>query len=173
MASSKSNDSTNPARRPLRVIDLTEEDSPNLESYTAPTPVRGRGRKREVDLVDVDNDIEPKSAPARPREGVKKPKHAPIAEEKRLGKWRSQPTQQLRDRIHRCLTQRMVVLNRHRDMEVSPPEELFQIAGTTGNVYQVHIKRKSTCSCPDGIQVMVPYCVISCSAGLTVLDWAV
>ncbi|KAH0613138.1 uncharacterized protein H6S33_009518 [Morchella sextelata] len=106
------------------------------------TKPRGVGKGKEV--------AGPSSAKA---PSIKKAKNTPAAEEeKRLGRWRSQPTHQLRDRIHRCLTQRMVVLDRHRNMEVSPPEEIFQIAGSTGNVYQVHIKRKSTCSCPDGIQ---------------------
>jgi hypothetical protein len=29
------------------------------------------------------------------------------------------------------------------------PEEVFDIAGTTGNVYQVTISKVPSCSCPD------------------------
>lgn len=126
------------------------EDIETIESKSTSAKSRGAGKGKEV--------AEPSSAKA---PSIKKAKHVPAAgEEKRLGRWRSQPTHQLRDRIHRCLTQRMVVLDRHRNMEVSPPEEIFQIAGSTGNVYQVHIKHQSTCSCPDGIKVRVPVCNI-------------
>jgi len=42
----------------------------------------------------------------------------------------------------------MFVIHRTRTGTDSCPEELVDIAGTTGNVYQVHIKQVPSCSCP-------------------------
>lgn len=139
------------------VIDLTEDSSTLSPLSTIPGK---RVRKRRADQENDNDELvtEPKAArrgkaKAEPKAPSPKKQKKDVHEEKRLSRWRAQPTQQLRDRIHRCLTQRMVVLDRERDMESSPPEETFQIAGSTGNVYQVRIANKSNCNCPDGIKV--------------------
>lgn len=165
-------------RSRARIIDLTEDNSslPQPSAVVAPDPApKKRGRKRKVSEEnngDGDSElvvVQPKSTSAKAKtkgkaraEPVVANKPSPkkqkkdVPEEKRLSRWRTQPPQQLRDRIHRCLTQRMVVLDRERDMDSYPPQEKFQIAGSTGNVYRVHIKNKSTCDCPDGIKVGTP-----------------
>ena len=73
--------------------------------------------------------------------------------EKRMKLWRKKPPATVSQRIDRCLTQRMVVLDRQRAMDGDVPEEIDQIAGSTGNVYTVHIKRVPTCDCPDSVRI--------------------
>lgn len=160
--------STRVTRSHAPIIDLTEDNltsNPQL-AITAPTP-KGRVHKRKASQENDDDGlamIESKSILAKAKgkgkakaeptpKGSPKKQKKDVPEEKRLSRWRAQPTQKLRDRIHRCLTQRMVVLDRERDMECDPPEETFKIAGSTGNVYQVHITNKPSCNCPDGIKV--------------------
>lgn len=160
--------STRVTRSHAPIIDPTGDNSNTQSATTAPAPgKRARQLKRKAGQENDDNDefvmIESKSTPVKAimKGKAKAPAKGPspkkqkkdVSEEKRLSRWRAQPTQQLRDRIHRCLTQRMVVLDRERNMESHPPEETFKIAGSTGNVYQVLITNKSSCNCPDGIKV--------------------
>ncbi|KAF8474929.1 hypothetical protein BDZ91DRAFT_712017 [Kalaharituber pfeilii] len=70
--------------------------------------------------------------------------------ERRLKKWRSHAPIAVKDRLARCRYQRMFVIGRERVEGASPPEEKFKMAGTTGNVYTVHIKKVPKCTCPDG-----------------------
>jgi len=73
------------------------------------------------------------------------------APEKRAKLWRKQPPKTVSERIGRCLTQRMVVLDRQRVVENDIPQEIVKIAGSTGNVYTVHIKQVPICDCPDSV----------------------
>ncbi|KAF8428771.1 hypothetical protein EV426DRAFT_585844 [Tirmania nivea] len=68
----------------------------------------------------------------------------------RAARWRPHPPQAVMERIFRCRTQRMFVIGRVPVEGADPPQEQFQIAGTTGNIYTVHIKNRPTCTCPDG-----------------------
>lgn len=162
--------STRVTRSHAPIVDLTEDNltSNPQPTITAPTQEK-RVRKRKADQGNDDGELaaaEPKPTSAKAKgkgkakveptpakESSPKKQKQDVPEEKRLSKWRAQPTQKLRDRLHRCLTQRMVVLDRERNMECYPPEETFKIAGSTGNVYQVHIANKPNCNCPDGIKV--------------------
>lgn len=165
--------STRVTRSHATTINPTEGNSASdpQPAISAPAPKK-RGRKRKTDQENDSDELaitesrptsvktkekgkaKAESTSARGPSPKKQKKDAP--EEKRLSRWRAQPTQKLRDRIHRCLTQRMVVLDRERDMDSRPPEETFKIAGSTGNVYQVHITNEPSCDCPDGIKVEPP-----------------
>lgn len=48
----------------------------------------------------------------------------------------------------RATTQRFFLLSRTRRGTDDCPEELFELTGSTGNVYSVHIQKQPTCSCP-------------------------
>lgn len=50
----------------------------------------------------------------------------------------------------RATTQRFFLLSRTRCGTPDCPEELFELTGSTGNVYRVHIQRQPTCDCPHG-----------------------
>ncbi|KAG9245286.1 hypothetical protein BJ878DRAFT_574999 [Calycina marina] len=68
-------------------------------------------------------------------------------EEKRLRRFRAKPPGTYLERLGRVRTQRMFLIDRRRnDKEL---EEVFDIAGTTGNIYQVTINKIPDCSCPD------------------------
>jgi len=63
----------------------------------------------------------------------------------RAARWRPHPPQAVVEKIFRCKTQRMFVIGRVPVEGADPPQEKFQLAGTTGNVYTVHIKNRPTC----------------------------
>ncbi|KAF8458914.1 hypothetical protein BGX38DRAFT_1084775 [Terfezia claveryi] len=68
----------------------------------------------------------------------------------RAARWRPHPPQAVVERIFRCRTQRMFIIGRVPVEGADPPQEKFQMAGTTGNVYTIHITNRPTCTCPDG-----------------------
>lgn len=71
-------------------------------------------------------------------------------EEKRLRRFRVKAPATYNERLYRVRTQRMFLIDRTAGTsEDGSPEEEFDIAGTTGNIYQVRIGKVPTCSCPD------------------------
>mmetsp|Transcript_33744 Transcript_33744/g.48974 ORF Transcript_33744/g.48974 Transcript_33744/m.48974 type:complete len:314 (+) Transcript_33744:1-942(+) len=69
-----------------------------------------------------------------------------VVAEKRLRKYRSSAPQGVRDRIYRALSQRMFLI----DCTVQDDfNRQYKVLGSTGNVYDVHIGKLPTCSCPD------------------------
>lgn len=73
------------------------------------------------------------------------------AAEKRLRPFRLHPPQSYLDRLGRAVSQRMFLIDRERKMseDGTHEEEVFDIAGTTGNIYQVTITKRPRCTCPD------------------------
>jgi hypothetical protein len=83
-----------------------------------------------------------------------KKKHSPKKEkdeEKRLKRFRQKPPQSYLERLSRVRSQRMFLIDRNRSMsgDGMNEEEVFDIAGSTGNIYQVRVGRVPSCSCPD------------------------
>ncbi|KAF8248331.1 hypothetical protein K440DRAFT_583555 [Wilcoxina mikolae CBS 423.85] len=70
--------------------------------------------------------------------------------EKRPKRFRPHPPQSVQSRLHRALSQRLIVLSRTGPPTSSPPTETFTIAGSTGNVYTISIGPIPSCDCPDG-----------------------
>lgn len=83
----------------------------------------------------------PQLAPDSPPKKVKKE-----PEEKRLARWRDKPSQAVRDRIERAVSQRMYLISRS---DKSEHEKEFTVLGSVGNVYTVNVSHKPRCSCPD------------------------
>ena len=99
--------------------------------------------------------------------------HTARGHESRLKRFRSRATKSFQDRLERALSQRyvstlflfkfhykddrratdtffsMFIIDRVRHEADDSPEEVFEIAGSTGNVYTVKINRQPTCTCPD------------------------
>ena len=71
-----------------------------------------------------------------------------IDEEKRLRRFRAHPPQSYLEIKERALTQRFTILNRERCGTDEVPEEKILMAGSTGNVYEQHIKQIPSCDCP-------------------------
>ncbi|KAH7029470.1 uncharacterized protein B0I36DRAFT_423095 [Microdochium trichocladiopsis] len=72
--------------------------------------------------------------------------------DKRPKRFRSEPTQSFIPIYERALSQRFFVLSRTRAGTPSCPEEVVEITGSTGNVYNVHIRQVPFCTCPHSMQ---------------------
>jgi len=72
-------------------------------------------------------------------------------EEKRLKRFRSKAPVSYMERLQRVTSQRMFLIDREKVVgeDGECPEEKFDIAGSTGNIYQVTICRVPRCTCPD------------------------
>lgn len=81
---------------------------------------------------------------------AKRPKKADTSGEKRLRKFRPKPPQAFYDVYDRSTSQRFFVLGRTRCGTRSSPEEVVELTGSTGNIYNVHIAQQPTCDCPHG-----------------------
>ena len=83
--------------------------------------------------------------------GVKRGPEGVVAEqqasrkEKRLSRFRAQPSKDIVARIERALSQRLFLVGR----QVSPQLQSFAVLGSTGNVYDVVISQTPSCTCPD------------------------
>ncbi|KAF2203833.1 hypothetical protein GQ43DRAFT_389193, partial [Delitschia confertaspora ATCC 74209] len=94
----------------------------------------------------------PPDSPAERKPRSKKLEHG----EKRLRKFRKHAPQTYLDRYERAMSQRMFLIDRERKVVNEGEgrgeqyeEEVFDMAGTTGNVYQVTISKVPRCTCPD------------------------
>ena len=73
-------------------------------------------------------------------------------EEKRRRVFRSAPPKAFNAVWQRATSERFFVLKRERDDAGDCPQELFQLAGTTGNVYSIQISREPSCNCPHALK---------------------
>ncbi|KAF2111003.1 hypothetical protein BDV96DRAFT_472711, partial [Lophiotrema nucula] len=78
----------------------------------------------------------------------KKGREADYGEEKRARRFRPKAPQSYREIKDRALTQRFYVIDRKRGGTGEVPEETVKLAGTTGNVYEQHIGKIPSCTCP-------------------------
>lgn len=100
------------------------------------------GKKRKIN----DDAKTPK-----PKSPSKKLKLGDTPEEKRLKPFRKRAPQAYLQRLDRVRTQRMFLIDRERKLgrDGTEEKEVFDIAGTTGNIYQVTICKQPKCTCPD------------------------
>lgn len=121
-------------------------------------PVSQLPRKRKVASpiplppLDYDEDDEVAAAAAQARLAGLDDKHArkkkvkgEQPEEKRLKRFRQKAPQAYLERLERVKTQRMFLIDRKREGD----EEVFDLAGSTGNIYQVTLGKVPRCTCPD------------------------
>ncbi|KAF4468106.1 E3 ubiquitin- ligase Zswim2 [Fusarium albosuccineum] len=117
-------------RTPEQPIDLTGGSA-------SPPP----SRKRKV--VDLESTYQLDEE----EQGKPKKKKAE-KEEKRVRRFRPHPPQSFHDVYGRALSQRFYVLNRTRGGTDDCPEEDIEMTGSTGNIYNVHIGKRPSCTCP-------------------------
>ncbi|CZT08740.1 hypothetical protein WAI453_006135 [Rhynchosporium graminicola] len=85
--------------------------------------------------------------PKRPR---RKKTEVEESEEKRLRRFRPKAPISYNERLERVTYQRMFLIDREKGVDADGClEEKFDIAGSTGNIYQVTICKVPKCSCPD------------------------
>ncbi|KFA72294.1 hypothetical protein S40288_02416 [Stachybotrys chartarum IBT 40288] len=123
---------------PANPIDLTNDAAPR------PSQKRTRGAA----LVSAAADGSPKRSPKR----KKTKSEAKPEEEKRLRVFRSHAPQTFYGVYERALSQRFYVLKRQRIGTDECPEELVEMTGSTGNVYEVHVARQPSCTCPHALK---------------------
>lgn len=87
------------------------------------------------------------SSPGKAKLKASSPKSPAV--EKRLRRFRNHAPTTYLDRLDRACSQRMFVIDRVRTDSDDGPEEVFEMAGTTGNVYRVTIASVPSCDCPD------------------------
>ncbi|PWW75260.1 hypothetical protein C7212DRAFT_280928 [Tuber magnatum] len=154
-----------PPKRKLSDENWSDDDVVVIESASTPAPkTMEKGKQSAVPIAFAPPYPAPVAPPGvlQPFPLVQEPpqKQARVAPsststssgaapEKRAKLWRKQPPKAVSERIGRCLAQRMVVLDRQRDVENDIPQEIVKIAGSTGNVYTVHIRQVPICDCPD------------------------
>lgn len=129
-------------------------DNKYLKQYSLAANQSSRSRKRSGDQPDqpihVSSDGEGTSSQVKissKRRRTIDSEEPP--EEKRLKRFRPKCPNAVLERIYRVRSQKMFILNRARDDSQGFPTEVFDVAGTTGNIYQVDICQIPTCTCPD------------------------
>ncbi|EGY21098.1 hypothetical protein VD0002_g4234 [Verticillium dahliae] len=68
--------------------------------------------------------------------------------EKRQRRFRPEPPKSFYTVYERALSQRFYVIKRERGGTAECPEETIELAGSTGNVYSIHIGQNPSCNCP-------------------------
>lgn len=97
-------------------------------------------------------------------------------EEKRLRRTRAKAPATYLERLHRVKTQKMFLIERQRSRsdDGTHEEETFDIAGTTGNIYQVTVSKEPKCTCPDGMKgnqcKHIIYVSLACFKVLSILS---
>ncbi|RDW91472.1 RING finger protein Znf1 [Coleophoma crateriformis] len=107
------------------------------------------GLKRKREIIDLTGDSEDEGQPSPSPATSQKRRNQ--SDEKRLRVFRKNAPKTYLDRLARVRTQRMFLLDRQArtSLDGVTAEGVFDIAGTTGNVYQVTISRQPSCTCPD------------------------
>lgn len=155
-------------------IPIDDDDEHELPSFSTVTSSSNK-RKRDASTFIISDDDEDKKtivkfrkassskakpAATTPKKKASKPKATASpnktripSPEKRLRPYRNHAPQTYQARYERALTQRMFLIDRQRttrsDEHGEYKEEVFDMAGTTGNVYQVTISKLPKCTCPD------------------------
>jgi len=89
------------------------------------------------------NEVKPK--PARKKKSDEQ-------EEKRLKRFRIKAPLTYLERLERVKSQRMFLIDRKRTVseDGTHEEEVFDLAGSTGNIYHINMTKLPKCNCPDG-----------------------
>lgn len=72
-----------------------------------------------------------------------------IVDEKRACRYVGSPTNGVVQRIHRALQQRFFLISQEDSSTDDNVHRTFVVLGSTGNVYNVDIRKHSSCTCPD------------------------
>ncbi|KAE8371561.1 RING finger domain protein [Aspergillus bertholletiae] len=110
-------------------------------------PVASPGMKAVIDLTG-DSPVTSLLPIETPRAKIK-PSPDEGKPERRARVFRRKAPQTFLQRLNRAMTQRMFVLGHTVTGADDVPEMRFDIAGTTGNIYQTVIGKEPTCTCPD------------------------
>lgn len=151
------------------------DDSPGLTSIS-PQGLRSKKRKREAInervIINISDDSDGGNSKARtnsatsmPKPKTKAPKRKRKTKpkdaeepgdgdgrvEKRLLEFRERAPYKFQERLERAISQPMFLIDRERRLNSNGTHEIekFDMAGTTGNIYEVTIDKKPKCTCMD------------------------
>jgi hypothetical protein len=115
---------------------------------SSPSSVNHTSKNKAAHAEDHDEEHYGFAAAPSPRKKSRKEKPP---EERRLRVFRKHAPQSFLERLERVRSQHMFLIDRERTFSTdsSNEEEVFDIAGTTGNIYKVKISRMPSCTCPD------------------------
>jgi hypothetical protein len=118
-----------------------------------PKPASKRKAPQVYDDYSGDEDY-PKGVKDEFDSPAKKPrkKKGEEPEEKRLKRFRVKAPLSYLERLERIKSQRMFMIDRNRTVSIDGTEEVFDMAGSTGNIYQVTISKVPSCNCPDAMK---------------------
>jgi len=117
-------------------------DVPANASAPAPKPKRARGIGKAA-VKDESEDEEPAPAYSDP---------AAETGERRLRAFVEAPDAEYKKKLKKVKTERLFMLDRQKGADMyGHPTETFDIAGSTGNVYQTTISRSPNCECMDAV----------------------
>lgn len=112
------------------------------------TELAGRPKKPKIAAADDNEDEAPLASE------VIKNQNANEAGEKRLRPFVPAPDSSYKDKLKRIKKERMFMLDREKSVDAGGyPCERFDIAGSTGNIYQTTIGRSPRCVCMDAVGV--------------------
>ncbi|GKT98164.1 e3 ubiquitin-protein ligase zswim2 [Fusarium langsethiae] len=111
------------------------------ETMTTPQPA---SRKRKVSQLASEHESPQVKKETKPMKQKKEKENA----EKRERRFRNEPPQSFHSVYGRALSERFYVLERTRCGTEACPEEDFEMTGSTGNIYTVHIGKRLKCTCP-------------------------
>lgn len=124
-----------------------------MTKINSTTPTMSRKRKVASYLEEDEEQEQDDFGPSKPKAKRFRRKFAEgeEPEEKRLRRHRAKPPGTYLERLNRVRTQRMFLIDRNRTSseDGSHEQEVFDIAGTTGNIYQVTVSKIPDCTCPD------------------------
>lgn len=120
---------------------------PGPSSSSTPAPKKKRSKKEKSPDVEIEGELainvvthqnfDPRTGETRPRPFV------------------GVPDDKFKDKVKRIRKERMFMIDRQRSYDLEGfPIEKFDIAGSTGNIYQAQIGRSPKCTCMDAVSVV-------------------
>ncbi|KAH0548557.1 hypothetical protein GP486_007899 [Trichoglossum hirsutum] len=118
--------------KPKRRKTANTVQPPDADNKVSNTPNLHASSKARHGIVDGGGES------ARVKAVMDSPKD--VVEEKRLRRFRTSAPRTFNERLERVMTQRMFIIDRNRTDQGGIPEEKFDIAGTTGNIYNAPVR---------------------------------
>jgi hypothetical protein len=115
-------------------------------SSSAPAPKKKRAKKEKSPDVEIEGELAV--------DVVTYQNLDPRTGERRLRPFVGVPDDKFKDKVKKIRKERMFMIDRQRSYDhEGVPMEQFDIAGSTGNIYQALIGRNPKCTCMDAVSV--------------------
>jgi hypothetical protein len=113
-------------------------------SSSAPAPKKKRAKKEKSPDVEIEGELA--------KDVVTYQNYNPQTGEQRPRPFVGVPDDKFKDKVKKIRKERMFMIDRQRTQDRDGyPSERFDIAGSTGNIYQAEIGRNPKCTCMDAV----------------------